>query len=74
MKNIQSEVTSLDEGLLTCMLLTQDGTLLLTGGGRRLSVRTWLNLTEIYKYKVRHTKVYHVVVTFNHLFSSELFQ
>jgi len=50
-KNIESEATSPEDAQLTCMNLLQGGNFLITGGGKRISVRDWLTLSVIHQYK-----------------------
>jgi len=53
-QNVNAEVDDSqapENSEITTMLLTQNGTLLLTGGGTRLSVRTVYNLQVIHEYK-----------------------
>jgi len=60
-KNINAEADDLainpENGTITTMVLTQNGSLLLTGGGTRLCIRTVYNLQVIHEYKATTSNI-----------------
>jgi len=49
-KKIEEESTLPEDSCISCMALMHEGNLLVTGGGKRISIRNWLDFTIINQY------------------------